>query len=121
MATVALTVQDITRSGLTATYTAATAGVDGNVFDNEGGRVFFHIKNGGGGAINATFITPQSADGLAVADRVVNVGAGVERFVGPFPSLYEAFDSDNSIDKAVQVTYDTVTSVTVAAIRLPRS
>ena len=121
MATVELTVQSIARSGLEAAYVAATAGADGNVFDNAGGKKFVHIKNGGVGAIVATFVVPNTADGLAVADRTVSIPAGEERFVGPFGALYEAEDTDNSIEKAVQVTYDSVTSVTVAAIELPKS
>ena len=119
MATTELTVQDIVRTGLEAVYVAAAAG-DGNVFNNANKKTFLHIINGGGGSIDATFVTPQAVDtDLAVADRVVAVPAGEERLVGPFTSTYEAVDADNNIAVAVKVTFDIVTSLTVAALRVP--
>ena len=120
MATTELAVQDLSRSGLDAVYSAADGG-DGNVFNNDGGRIFVHVKNGSGGGVDVTIATPGTADGLTIADRVVNVPAGEDRFIGGFTALYEAADADNSIDKAVLLTFSAVTSVTLAVLRLPRS
>jgi hypothetical protein len=119
MATNLIAVQDIARTGLEPTYTAATSGADGDVWQNEGRRTFLHVKNGSGGSIDVTITTPNTVDGLAVADLVVAVPAGEERMIGPFPRIYEAYDTDNSIESAIQATYSSVTSLTVAAIKLP--
>jgi hypothetical protein len=106
-----LTVQQIARTGLEATYAAAAGG--GDEFDNDG-RTFFHIINANGSDRTATFVTSVTVDGLAVGDVAVVVTAGEERMVGPFPpSIF------NDTDGHVNVTYSAVTDVTVAAIRLP--
>jgi hypothetical protein len=105
-----LTVQDIVRTGLAPSYGAAAGG--GDEFANNG-SVFYHVKNGGGGSITATFVTQSTVDGLAVSDLAVAVPNGGERIVGPFPpGIY------NDANGRVQVTYSGVTSVTVAALRL---
>lgn len=119
MATTQITVQDIVRTGLEATYSAAASG-DGNVFDNSQKNTFVHIVNGGGSDCTITIHTPQVVDSdLAVADRAVVCTAGEERFIGPFTGSYEGNDADNSIERAVKLTYDQVTSVTLAVLRVP--
>lgn len=119
MATTQITVQDVVRTGLEATYSAAASG-DGNVFDNSQKNTFVHIKNAGGSDCTITIHTPAVVDtDLAVADRTVVCTAGEERFIGPFSTPYEGNDADNSIDRAVKLTYDQVTSVTIAALRIP--
>lgn len=110
MARAALTVQDIERSGLEPSYTAAIA--DGHSFENNG-RVFIHVKNGDAASKDITIQTPGTVDGLAVADRVVSVPADEERMIGPFaPSQY------NQSDGSVYVDYSAITSVTIAAIEM---
>jgi len=118
MATTALTVEDIARTGLEATYNAAASG-DGNAIDNSSHRMFLHVVNGSGGSIDVTVQTPNTVDGLTIQDLVVAVPAGEDRFIGPFPDMYDQVDADNSIPTAIKVTYSSVTSLTVAAIRLP--
>ncbi len=63
----ALAVQEITRAGLTPSYSAAN--VDGHSILN-GGREVLHVKTGGT-ACTVTIQTPGTVDGQAVADRTV--------------------------------------------------
>lgn len=78
-----LSKQSIVRAGLNASYTVTTA-ADGAEFANTGVE-FVHVKNPTVGTIVVTFVTTQTVDGLAVADRTVSVPASGERFIGPFP------------------------------------
>ncbi len=107
-----LTVQQVSRTGLEATYAAATPILLTDEFNNDG-RTFFHVKNG---AIDCviTVAVAKTVDGMAVTPRTVTCTANEERFIGPFPT-----DIYNDADGHVNVTYDDVTNVTVAAIRLP--
>jgi hypothetical protein len=111
MARTALSVQSIVRAGLSPTYTAAN--VDGHSVANEGKQTFIHVKNGGASPITVTIPTPGSVDGLAVADRTVNVPAGEERMIGPFPAAFY-----NQADGTVHVDFSAVTSVTLAAFKV---
>jgi len=103
------TAQVISRSGLEPVYTAAD--VAGDEFVNTG-RKFFHIKNGDGSPHTMTIETPNTVDTLAIADRDVVIPAGEERMIGPF-----AGGTYNDSAGSVQVTYDAVTSVTLALVR----
>lgn len=110
-----LTVQDVTESGLEATYSAAEAG--GDTFNNsQGGRTFIHVKNGDASSHTVTVTPDQSSKEVAGFGTLtkpeisVAIPAGEERFIGPFPHL--AFSS------APDVQYDAVTSVTIAAIKV---
>lgn len=114
MARADLTVQQIDRStGIVPAYTAAQApGSGSNAFANDG-RTHIHIKNGSGSAMTATFQTPGSVNGLAIADLVVTVAAGAEKKVGPFePGLF------NQSDGKVYVDWSLETSVTAGVFRL---
>jgi len=114
MSATELTVQDMSRDGLEATYTAANA--DGHVVDNQSDRrMFLHVKNGDSGSHTVTVATPNTVDGLAVTDLSVAVPAGEDRFIGPFPA--PVYNSSGQIS----VSFDAVTSVTIAAIRVPNS
>lgn len=110
MARTALSVQQISRDGLTPTYTSATT--DGHSVVNDG-RVFIHVKNNGASPITVTVQTPGAVDGLAIADRQVTVSNGSEKMIGPFlPNVY------NQSDGSIWINYSATTSVTVAALRL---
>lgn len=113
MATIAK--QTVVRTGLDATYAAAGAG--GDVFANDGNNMF-HVKNGGGGAAVVTITSQLSAvpAGAAKTDVVVSVPAAEERMIGPFPSA-----SFNDGSGQVVVSYDQVTSVTIAVIEYNRN
>lgn len=110
MARADLTVQEISRSGLNPSYTAAAT--DGHSVENTG-REFIHVKNGSGSSVTVTIQTPGTVDGLAVADRTVAVPASGERMIGPFaPGDY------NQDDDAIYVDYSAITTVTIAAVQL---
>jgi len=111
MARETLTVQPIVRAGLTAGYTAFEA--SGVAFANEG-RTFMHVKNAQAAATTTlTIVTPNTVDGLAIADRTVQIVAATEEFIGPFqPGVY------NQSTDVVHVDISTATSVSIAAIRI---
>lgn len=116
MARTALAPQTIAATGLEMTYAAAN--VDGHSIVNPDDRTFLHVKNGGGVDRTVTIQTPGTQDGLAVADRAITVTAGEERMIGPFrPRLYNQTSGADA--GKVFVDFDAVTSVTVAALRLP--
>jgi hypothetical protein len=108
--------QDIVDTGLKPTYAAASSG--GDDFANDGsGRLFLHIKNGDGSSHTATVTAVVSTTEkagfptLTVPNIVVAIPASEERMIGPFPLT--AYGSTPSI------TYDAVTSVTIALIKMP--
>lgn len=107
-----LAIQQMTSSGLEATYASAAAG--GDKFANNG-KTFIHVKNGDGSDKTVT-ITSQVTEppaGTAAANIAVTVTAGEERMIGPLNQ--NGFNDSNG---DVNVTYSAVTSVTVAAISL---
>jgi hypothetical protein len=115
VARTSLTVQDIDRTGLTPSFSAANA--DGHEIDNDAIlRTFLYVKNGGGGGITVTVVTSETRDGLAVADLTVSVGAGADSIIGPFPPAQY-----DQTDDTVDVDFSGVTSVTVAAFKLASS
>lgn len=111
MARTALSVQTITRAGITPSYSAANA--DGHSIQNSEANFILHVKNGSGSSITVTIATAAQIDGLDVSDRTVTVGAGAEKVIGTFPqSIY------NQSDGTVNVDFSAVTSVTVAAFKV---
>jgi hypothetical protein len=110
MARTTLATQQIARTGTIPTYSAANA--DGHSVGNRG-TMFLHVKNGSGGSINVTLVTPITVGGRAVGDDVVAVGAGAEKMIGPLdPNTY------NTADGVVHVDFSAVTTVTCAALVL---
>lgn len=106
-----LTVQAVTRAnnGLDPTYAAAAVGGDTvRVVDN----LFLHVKNGDAAPHTVTVATPGTIGGLAIADLPATIPAGDERMIGPIDHNFRASTGLASI------TYDGVTSVTIAAIRV---
>ncbi len=104
-----LTVQSLNgTSGVSVTTQAAD--VAGDEFVNENGRTAFEVNNGSGSSVDVTIITQATVDGLAVADRVISVGAGERYIINQLAS-----GTYNDSNGNVQVTYSSVTSVTVAA------
>lgn len=111
-----LSVQEFAQDGLDATYDAADAG--GDVVTNRGSLVL-HVKNGDASSHTVT-VTAQTTtvevSGYGVADLddvVLAIPAGEERFLGPFP-----VKTFNDANQQIAITYDAVTSVTIAAIKL---
>lgn len=105
-----LTVQDVTVSGLTPAYAAASAG--GDTFVNNG-RIMLHIKNGGASPITVTIVSAKTCNFGFQHDITVTINASSEKMIGPFPP--ERFNNDSGM---VQVNYSAVTSVTVAALEV---
>ena len=119
MARTVLTVQDIVRTGLNPAYVAGDA-TDNHSFSNEGHNVFLHVITTGTAAV-VTVVTPNTVDGLAIADLAVTMPATGERMIGPFPkALYDTIDTDPDpdIDPAIFVDLDVDTGLTLAAFRL---
>lgn len=102
-----LATQSIARAGIVPAYAAAAGG--GDRF-TPGARTFAHIKNGSGGSITVTVVTPRTdAWGNAIADNAVAIAAGVEKMIGPFPA--EAYGA--TADGLGDLTYSGVTSLTI--------
>lgn len=94
-------------------YVAADAGGDDC---DTGPGVLLLVNNGDGSSHTVTLVTPGVVDGdLAVEDRAVVVPAGGDTAI-PVTHRYR----DPATDRA-SITYDAVTSVTVAVIRAPVS
>ncbi len=106
-----LTLQTASPTGLAITYAAAAGG--GDSFANDG-KTYLHVKNGGGGSINVTINSVAACDQGFDHDIVVAVANGAEKVIGPFPT-----GRWNDTNSNVNVTYSGVTSVTVAAVKVP--
>ncbi len=115
----ALTIQTVAEAGLNPSYAAAASG--GDTAKNEAGDTFLHVKNGDASAHTVTVTaqrTSQTVQGMGAMTKAnvqVSVPASGERMIGPFAPL--AFNDANN---DIAITYSSVTSVTVAAVKLPR-
>ena len=111
-----LAIQEILKSGLEPSYAAAAAG--GDEFANDD-RTFFIIKNGDASQHTVTFTVVRASfdiPGLgevSFTNLAVAVPASEERVIkvpaGPY----------NNVNGRAAASYDAVTSVTVAAVRMP--
>ncbi len=106
-----LAIQSIARTGLEATYAAATGG--GDKF-SPSSETLLHVKNASGGDITVTVATQGTVVGNPIADNAVVVTAGEERFIGPWP--YEHYAA--AADGLATIAYSGVTTLTIAAFRL---
>lgn len=105
-----LSVQEIDHTGLNPSHAAADGG--GDTFENPDvkGRTFLWVKNGDTSGKTVTFDSTESCNQGFDHDVQVTVPAGEDRLIGPF-------DRDR-FGNPVSASYDDVTSVTVAAVRL---
>ncbi|MFE2046633.1 hypothetical protein ACFXAZ_38130 [Streptomyces sp. NPDC059477] len=108
MAALTATVMPLT--GAAVTYTAAAGGGD---TAPTGVGVLLLVKNGDSGSHTVTLVTPGTVNGLAIADRAISVAAGAEVGI-PVTNDYR-----NPSTGRAAITYDAVTSMTVAVIRVP--
>jgi hypothetical protein len=110
----ALTIEvvDITGWNLTDNLTAANA--DGNYWTNSDQDTYLVAVNGSGGAIVITITAQQTLQGgnVSITSPTVSVGAGKTYIIGPFSRTI--FNDATGI----HVTYDGVTSLTVAAVQI---
>lgn len=106
-----LTVQNITRTGVTPAYTAVAAS---DTFTPDA-QTFIHVKNAGGSPDSVT-VTVAAGDppGLTISDVVVSVTNGQERMIGPFPANFFA---DPTTGLAT-VAHSFTTSVTSGVFKL---
>lgn len=113
MATAVLTVQNITVSGLTPTFTAATA-TDGFEFSGNTGDIFIRIQNTNAATRTATpATTGKSPSGLSLTPVGVIVPATTgDILIGPFPPA--------EYGTTVTVALSAFANVQAAAIKLPR-
>lgn len=113
MAALATNVVPLTGLQLDALLVAATSGGDDC---QTGAGVFLAVKNGDASSHTVTLVTPGTVDGdLAIADRAVTVAAGKTQLV-PLTATYR-----NPSTGRASITYDAVTSVSVAVIRVDAS
>lgn len=111
MATVTLTVQESSRTGLNPSFTAIDA-TDTYEFANDG-RTILYFKNTGSEA-TITVVSTVTVDGQAVADRALTVPATTgQHCAGVFrETVY------NDADGNISFTNDVASGVSVAAIRI---
>lgn len=108
MATIAA--QQVTPQGLVnPTLVAATSG--GDAF-SPGENTVFWVKNGSGSSVTVTIDVTATVFGLAAPNIAVVVPAGDQAFLGPYPVGEVEQESTGLCD----VTYSSVTTVTVAAL-----
>ena len=106
-----LNAQQTVVTGLNPTYAAAD--VAGDEFD-AGNGVFLHVINDDVSPHTATVVSTFNAEpGVAPSDVDVTIPAGESRMIGPFSGVFTEKGT-----MPVSVTYDAVTSVTVAVIRV---
>lgn len=102
-----------TTVGLTGAAVAYTAAAGGGDDCQTGAGVLLLVKNGDASDHTVTLATPGTVNGLAIADRAVAVAAGAEMAI-PITNDYR-----NPATGRASITYDAVTSVTVAVVRVP--
>lgn len=107
-----LTVYDII-AGLTAGLEPTLTGCTSPDYFVNDGRIFIYLFAGATQAI-ATVDSVKPCDQGVDHNVVVTVPATEYRMIGPFPT-----DRFNDANGKVKITYDNVTTITVAAIRLP--
>ncbi|WP_329214798.1 hypothetical protein OG352_05195 [Streptomyces sp. NBC_01485] len=110
MAALATTVVPLTGVRFDDKLVAAAGGGD---TAQTGAGIFLAVKNADSGSHTVTIATPETVDGLAVADRTMAVAAG-QTFVIPLTDRYR-----NPSTGRAAITYDGVTSVTVGVFRVP--
>lgn len=104
-----LTPQRADFDGLTPVFSAASAGGDEFPWAQQ---TVLYVKNGDASPHTVTIASQYTArPGLTPTDVEVTVAAGEEAIIGGLTR-----DGFRDTDGNVQVTYDAVTSVTVAAI-----
>ena len=114
MADVDLAVQQISRLGITPTYTAIDA-TDTYFAPWMDGRLILHFKNTNGSISTVTFDVQQTVDGLAITDPTVTIPATTgDKFIGPIPFAYKILSGVDA--NLVKFSQNVATGVTVAAL-----
>jgi hypothetical protein len=96
-----------------SSFTLSAADATGNTFDNSTGDVYMHAVNGDSSSTVVTVAEQRTCNfGHATTNDTYTIGAGATRILGPFDLL-----RFNNSSRLVSVTYSSVTSLTVAAVR----
>ena len=114
MAQIRKSPENVERSGLEATYISDFTVVGSNTYIiRNNGKVLLHFKKSGAGNCDLIIITPNTVDGLAVADRTVVIPATTgDKFLGPFPpSIY------NDVSGDMEISLSEVTGLTGAILQ----
>lgn len=113
-AEVRLSVEQMLKAGLTATYTSSGLLAANTYKFRNDGKVFLHFKKSGAGACTVTITTPNTSQGLAISDQTVTVDASTgDEMVGPLPiSLFNDASSD------VSFTISDTVGLSIAVVRL---
>lgn len=106
-----ITVQQVSLTGLSATFTAAASG--GDEFSNSGKCVVF-VKNGDSAAATVTVSSVDDCNQGFTHDAAVSVPAGSEIFIGPFNRA-----RFNASDGNVDMDYSSIDDLTVAVVEVP--
>jgi hypothetical protein len=117
-----LTVQFVTSTGLVPSF--SSAGSTGDRFKSTANDAFLYIKNGSTNTCTVTAtrqrisITVSGYGKIALPNLTVDVTSGQNLMIGPFEKSFTRTVS-RDVTNYVNLTYSTVASVTVAAVRLP--
>lgn len=110
MAEVEVAVQKATTAGIKPAAKTGLNAADTHLIKNDG-RTTLNVKNGGAEATKVTIVTPNTSGGNAVADKEVEIAAGEEKIIGPFPKdVY-----DNAKGK-LEVKFSKVVTVTLSPV-----
>jgi len=113
-----LNLNSLTLVGLDPNVIDIAADAGGDTFPNDG-TTFLYVDNQSGGDLELTFASMRATaavpgfGSLLSGNVVVDVTAGTTRLIGPFPVT-----RFNNGAGQVQVTYEGVTTLFVAAVRL---
>ena len=114
MARTSLARQQMSDTGLSAAYSPAAE--TSHKVENDG-RVFLHVLNYSEEDITVTILSGYVKAGLKLADRIVEVCADEEKFIGPFdPDIYNQTDGGKG---HIYVDYSAAEGVEVAALLFP--
>lgn len=120
MAATELTVNELTRVGLSDTSFLINANADGHFFKNDG-KTILVVKNAGASPINVTIATVVTADGIIKpgygkftdSNVIQAVANGVTKLGGIFPK--QRFNDANGY---VNITLSAVTSVQIGVVKI---
>jgi hypothetical protein len=111
MADVTLTVYDVSRSGIDLTTSATVIVIANTYYFPNDGRCLVYLNNGTGSTVIPTFVTQNTVDGLAIADKAGSQLTARAYFYGPFPpSIY------NDASGRVQMTFNQTADVMVIRV-----
>lgn len=106
-----ITLTDSTQDGFTVATQSANSG--GDYFTNNG-KTLLYVNNGSGASINVTIDSPNQCSQGYTHDLIVAVGAGASKFIGVLSQTQY-----NDSNGRVNLTYSSVTSITVGGIKNP--